>query len=149
MNKNKFTRPLLASLACVNEFCDLYGQKGHGNLCIRKVYGQARIRYLKCRCCQGEFSERKGTALWNVKIEEAKAISISEHLAEGCSFKSTARLVRVDPETVRRLNRKIGEHSRQFHKERVLGVEVSSLQSDERWGCACNKQNLVCSTLSI
>lgn len=143
MDKNKFTRPPLASLACVNEFCDLYGQKDRGNLCIRKVYGQARIRYLKCRCCQGEFSERKGTALWNVKIDETKAISIAEHLAEGCSFKGTARLVRVDPETVRRMNRKIGQHSQQFHKERVWDVAVSSLQADERWGFACNKQNLV------
>lgn len=143
MDKNQFTRPPLASLACVNEFCDLYGQKDQGNLCIRKVYGQARIRYLKCRLCQQEFSERKGTALWNVKIDEAKAISIAEHLAEGCSFKGTARLVKVDPETVRRLNRKLGQHSRQFHDERVWDVAVSSLQADERWGFACNKQNLV------
>lgn len=143
MTKNKFTRPPISSLACVNEFCDRYGQKNQGNLCVRKVYGKACIRYLKCRCCQKEFSERKGTALWNVKIDEAKAISIAEHLAEGCTFKGTARLVRVDPETVRRLNRKIGEHAQQFHQERVWDVAVSSLQADERWGYACNKQNLV------
>ena len=119
MEEKKFTRPPLASLACVNEICDLYGQKGQDNLTVRKVYGQAGIRYLKCRCCQQEFSERTGTALWNVKIDEAKAISIAEHLAEGCAFKGTARLVKVDPETVRRLNRKLGQHSRQFHDERV------------------------------
>ncbi|UCG23131.1 MAG: IS1 family transposase [Chloroflexota bacterium] len=78
-----------------------------------------------------------------MKVAEAKAISIAEHLAEGCSFKSTARLVGVDPETVRRLNRKIGGHSRQYHEERVWDVMASSLQADERWGFACNKQNLV------
>jgi IS1 family transposase/transposase-like protein len=143
MNENEFTRPPLASLACVNEFCDLYGKKNEDNLTVRKVYGPARIRYLRCRCCQQEFSERMGTALWNVKIAEAKAVSIAKHLAEGCSFKSTARLVGVDPETVRRLNRKIGGHSRQFHNERVWHVVASSLQADERWGFACNKQNLV------
>jgi IS1 family transposase/transposase-like protein len=143
MNKKQFTRPPLASLACVNEFCDQYGKKDQGNLCIRKVYGKANIRYLRCGCCQKEFSERKGTALWNVKIDEGKAISIAEHLGEGCTFKGTARLVKVDPETVRRLNRKIGEHSRQFHEERVWDVAVSSLQADERWGFACNKGNLV------
>jgi len=143
MNEKQFTRPPLASLACVNEFCDLYGKKDRGNLTVRKVYGKAEIRYLKCCCCQQEFSERKGTALWNVKVEEAKAISIAKHLAEGCTFKGTSRLVQVDPETVRRMNRKIGRHSRQFHEEQVWDVVASSLQADERWGFACNKQNLV------
>ena len=28
MQKTKFNRPPLASLACVNEFCDLYGRSG-------------------------------------------------------------------------------------------------------------------------
>lgn len=143
MQKIKSPRPPLASLACVNEFCDLYGQNDQGNLIIRKTYGKTQIRYLKCRCCQQEFSERKGTALFNVKIEEEKAISIAEHLAEGCSFKSTARLVKVDPETVRRMNRKLGRHSRQFHDERVWDVAVSGLQADERWGFAGDKQNQV------
>ena len=41
MQKTKFNRPPLASLACVNEFCDLYGRKDQGNLIIRKVYGKA------------------------------------------------------------------------------------------------------------
>ncbi len=84
---------------------------------MRKIYGKAQIRYLKCRSCQEEFSERKGTALWNVKISEEKAFAIAEHLAEGCSFKSTACLVKVDPETVRRMNRRLGHHARHFHKE--------------------------------
>jgi IS1 family transposase/transposase-like protein len=127
----------------VNELCDLYGQQDQGNLSVRKVYGKSHIRYLKCRSCQEEFSERKGTALFNVKIDEEKAISIAEHLAEGCSFKGTARLVRVDPETVRRLNRRIGLHSKRFHQERVWDVVVGSLQADERWGYAINKANLV------
>jgi IS1 family transposase/transposase-like protein len=143
MQENKNTRPPLASLACVNELCDLYGQQNQDNLTIRKVYGKANLRYLRCRCCQEEFSERKGTALWNVKVPEEKAIAIAEHLAEGCSFKSTARLVKVDPETVRRMNRRLGRHSYQFHDERVWSVAVGSLQADERWGYAVNKQNPV------
>ncbi|MCA9955070.1 MAG: hypothetical protein H6657_32355 [Ardenticatenaceae bacterium] len=50
---------------------------------IRKVYGRDNIRYLRCRGCQQEFSERKNTALWNSKIPEAKAVSVAKHLAEG------------------------------------------------------------------
>jgi IS1 family transposase/transposase-like protein len=140
MNEKKNTRPPLESLACVNPDCDLYGQKDSDNLTIRKVYGRDQIRYLRCRACQDEFSERKNTALWNSKIPEAKAISVAEHLAEGCSLKGTARLVKVDPGTVRRLNGKVGRHGQQYHEQKVQDVAVTELQADERHGFAGNKQ---------
>jgi IS1 family transposase len=107
---------------------------------VRKIYGKDRIRYLRCRACSREFSERKGTALFNTKIEESEAVSIAEHLAEGVSTKGTSRLVRVSPEAVRRLRRKLGEHSRAFHEDRVQNVEASSVQMDERWGYAGTKK---------
>lgn len=133
------TRSPLDSLACVNERCELYGQAGQENLTVRKVYGKDRIRYLRCRACGSEFSERKNTALWNTKVRERKAVAVAEHLAEGCSLKGTARLVRVDASTVRRLNRRLGEHGQAFHDERVQGVEVNALQADERYGYAGDK----------
>ena len=141
MQKIKHPRPPLESLACVHPDCDLYGQKGGTHLTIRKVYGQDQIRYLRCRCCQQEFSERKNTALWNSKIAEAKAISVAEHLADGCGIKSTARLVKVDPSTVRRLNQKVGRHGQQYHGQEVQDVAVTELQADERYGFAGSKQH--------
>lgn len=140
MKKENITRPPLASLACVNPNCDQYGQKGGDNVTIRKVYGRDQIRYLRCRCCQEEFSERKNTALWNSKIPERKAVSVAEHLADGCGIKSTARLVKVDPSTVRRLNRKVGTHGQQYHEQEVKDVMVTELQADERHGFAGSKQ---------
>lgn len=140
MKEKNTTRPPLESLACVNPDCDLYGQKGGTNLTVRKVYSQDQIRYLRCRHCQQEFSERKNTALWNSKVPEAKAVSVAEHLADGCSIKSTARLVKVDPSTVRRLNRKVGRHGQQYHEQEVQDVAVTDLQADERHGFAGSKQ---------
>lgn len=139
MKEKNHTRPPLESLACVNLDCDLYGQKGCNNLIIRKVYGYDQIRYLRCRCCQQEFSERKNTALWNSKIPEEKAVSVAEHLADGCSIKSTARLVKVDSSTVRRLNKKTGRHGQQYHEQEVQDVSVTELQADERHGFAGSK----------
>ena len=107
---------------------------------MRKVYGKDRIRYLRCRRCGSEFSERKQTALWNTKVREAKAVAVGEHLAEGCSLKGTARLVKVDTSTVRRLNRRLGEHGQAYHDERVQNVAVEALQADERHGFAGDKQ---------
>ena len=140
MNEQTNPRSPLESLACINPECELYGQKGCNNLTIRKVYGQDHIRYLRCRTCQSEFSERKNTALWNSKIPESKAISVAEHLADGCSFKGTARLVKVDPGTVRRLNKKVGTHGQGYHEQQVHQVEVTELQADERYGFAGSKQ---------
>lgn len=133
------TRSPLDSLACVNKRCELYGQAGQQNLGVRKVYGKDQIRYLRCRICGTEFSERKNTALWNTKVREAKAISVGEHLAEGCSLKGTARLVKVDPSTVRRLNQRLGEHGEALHDERVQEVQPEALEADERHGYVSDK----------
>lgn len=136
-------RPPLASLACVHSACELYAQTGLDNLTIRKVYGRDRIRYLRCRACQNEFSERRGTVLWNCKIDERRAVAVAEHLGEGCSFKSTARLVRVDPGTVRRLCRRLGGHAQRFHDSRAQELEVDSLQADERHGFVAHRRQQV------
>ena len=141
MNTNSPTnpRPALETLACVNERCTLYGQTGQDNLTVRKTYGKDGIRYLRCRCCGAEFSERKNTALWNTKVAEEKAVAVAEHLAEGCSLKATTRLAKVHPSVVTRLNRKVGSHAQAFHDERVQDLEVMALEADERHGYAQDK----------
>lgn len=143
MCKKYPTRPPLESLSCVNPSCDLVGQSGQNNLIIRKIYGHDQIRYLRCRVCQKEFSERKGTALWNTKIREEKAISLGEHLSEGNSLKSTSRLVNVDPSTVRRVCRAIGDHAEAFHEEKAIDITADVLQADERWGFVAHKTSQV------
>ena len=137
------TRPPLETLAWVNQRCEWYGQTGQNNLTVRKTYGKDAIRYLRCQACGSAFSERKNTALWNTKNGEAKAITVGEHLAEGWSLKGTARLVRVDPSTVRRLNQRIGEHGGTFHQERVQALKVEMLEADERHGFASEKRQPV------
>lgn len=89
-HETTLTRPPLETLACIKRQCELYGQKGRGNLKVGKRYGTDEIRYLGCGCCGREFSERKGTALWNTTGSEARAVVVGEHWAEGCSLKGTA-----------------------------------------------------------
>jgi IS1 family transposase len=137
--KTTQTRPQLETLACVNEACEWYGEAGQDNLTIRKTYGKDGIRYLRCRCCGAEFSERKTTALWNTKVSEEKAVSVAEHLAEGCSLSATGRLAKVHPSVVTRLNRKVGRHAETFHDERVQDLKVIALEADERHGYAHDK----------
>jgi IS1 family transposase/transposase-like protein len=140
-NQNTLTqRPPLETLACVNSDCKLYGQPDQGNLIIRKHYGVDQLRYLRCTCCKKEFSERKGTGLWNTKVPEQKAIQVAEQLAEGTSQEATARLVKVDLSVVRRLYGCLGQHGRLLHQQKVQGLCPIALQADERHGYAVNKQ---------
>lgn len=62
-----------------------------------------------------------------------------EHLSEGNGIKGTGRLVRVDASTVRRLNRKGGQHGQRFHEENVQSLKVTDIQADERHGYAETK----------
>lgn len=137
--KNKLNRPQIETLACPYPNCQLYAKKGAENLTVRKVYGKDHIRYLRCSACSREFSERKGTALFNTKIEESKAISVAEHLAEGVSTKGTSRLVGVSAEAIRRLRTNIGEHARDLHDEYVQDIEATAVQMDERYGYVGSK----------
>lgn len=134
------SRPPIESLACSNPLCELFGQVGRGNLAVRRVYGADQIRFLRCRACQTEFSERKGTPLWNCKIAEARVIAIGEHLGDGCGVRTTARLTRSHRDTVTRVLRRLGNHSQVWHAERVLDVVVDSLQADERHGFVRDKR---------
>ncbi len=77
-------RPDLVTLACVHADCQRYGRPGQVNLSIRKVYGKDGIRLLCCNGCHEEFSERRNTALFNIKVSEAKAEDIIDYLDEGC-----------------------------------------------------------------
>ena len=127
------TRPDLDTLACVNPECQLFRCPGKANLTVRKVYGPDRIRLLRCRTCGEEFSERRGSALFNTKLPEATAEDIISHLDEGCSVRATARLVQVAKETVARLLRATGRHAMRFHDQHVQGLTPRALEFDEQW----------------
>lgn len=126
-------RPDICTLACVNQECHMFDQPGKGNLVIRKVYGKDDIRFLRCRECCEEFSERRGTALFNTKISEERAEAVIMHLDEGCGVSATARLVKVSKDTVSRLLRTAGRHAKKLHDKHVQGIKPQALEFDEQW----------------
>jgi transposase-like protein len=126
-------RPDLDTFACVNPACQRFRHSGVGNLVIRKVYGPDHIRLLRCRTCGEEFSERRGTALFNTQMAEATATDVIHHLDEGWSVRATARLVKVSNDAVARLLRVAGRHAPRFHDQPVPGLTPKALEFDEQW----------------
>jgi transposase-like protein len=110
----------LSRFCCHNRKCIDLGKRGTGNLTVCGHYGkQQTIRLLYCRSCKARFSERKGTALFNCRLPADKALSVLEHISEGCGIRKTGRLVRVNRGSVGRLAKLAGDQSRLLHDELV------------------------------
>jgi len=129
---NPYQRPL-EELCCVNLSCPDKGVQGRGNLSVRTGKGGGRWRVLRCRTCKAEFSERKGTALWDTKMPPEKIEAIAKHLKEGCGIRKTGRLVGVSKDSVTRMALRLGQHAQAQHHERVRGLKVTEAQADEKW----------------
>ena len=110
----------LARFCCQMPDCPRFGQRNAGNLSVCARYGKTNhIRLLYCNACKYRFSERKGTPLFHSHLPEAKARSVLQHLSEGCGVRQTGRLVEVHRDSVVRLAKMVGQHSRDAHDELV------------------------------
>src|SRR3954462_9673159 len=110
----------LARFCCLNSRCPDFGRRGAGNLTVTGRLGKSRhYPRLYCRSCRARFSERKGTPLYRAHLPEGKVTSILEHVTEGCGVRKTARLVKVQPDTVSRYIRAAGAQPRAAHDELV------------------------------
>ncbi len=105
---------------CQNSDCPAYGLRNQSNLRYEGYSGHKKqIRMIRCKTCLARFSERKGTVLEHSRLPLDKAISVLDHLREGCGTRSTGRLVKVNKNTVTRLARKAGQHAEASHGEHV------------------------------
>jgi LacI family transcriptional regulator len=110
----------LSRFCCHNSECSDVGKRGADNLTVCGHYGKREtIRLLHCRSCRARFSERKGTALFNCRLPQDKALSVLEHIAEGCGVRKTGRLVKVNRGSVGRLAKLAGDQSKSLHDELV------------------------------
>lgn len=109
----------LSHFCCQNSQCPDYGRRGAGNLTVRDYYGKQQRRLLYCRTCKARFSERKGTALFGLHLDDAVAVQALEHIAEGCGVRATSRLVHIHRDTVMRLSRRAGAQAKALHDELV------------------------------
>ena len=110
----------LSKFCCQNKNCPDYGKRGANNLTVCGRFGKNDcIRLLYCRTCKQKFSERKGTSLFRMKLDQKKAVSLLEHISESCGVRKTGRMIGVNKNTVMRYSRLAGEHAKMLHDELV------------------------------
>src|SRR5215212_8407942 len=97
----------LTAFCCQNPACADYGPRGRDTLRVGFRYGPGKQRrMLVGRTCQARFSERRGTALFAVRLPPERAVAVFDHPREGCGVRQTGRLLGVDKDTVGRYARK-------------------------------------------
>lgn len=134
------TTERVPDLACDNRRCAQYGVMGAGNVTLRRKYGVEGIRFLRCLTCKQEFSERRNTPLFNLKLPRKKVIDVVKHLAEGVPGRRTARLTGVGRETVNRIVKAVGKHAKEIHDQLVQSLDVVEAQMDEMWAFVGKKR---------
>ena len=132
-------RPL-RELCCVNPECSDKGELDSGNLSVRTGKGSGIWRILRCSTCGEEFSERRGTALFNVRIAPDRILAVAEHLKEGCGIRKTSRLTGVSKDGVTNIAVRLGLHAKALHDAKVRGIDVHEAQFDEKWSFVGKKQ---------
>lgn len=93
--------------------------------------GQQRYR---CPFCKKTFSEPRPRPFGEMILAEEKAMSVLQHLVEGCSIRSTSRITGVHPQTILNLLTVAGEKCERLMTERICGLRVKEVQCDELWG---------------
>lgn len=67
-------------------------------------------------------------------LAEEKAMSVLQHLVEGCSVRATSRITGVHPRTILNLLVLAGEKCDRLMTDRINGLGVKDVQCDELWG---------------
>ena len=108
----------LSNFCCQNKDCPDYLKINAGNLTVCGWFGKNKnIRLLYCRTCRYRFSERKGTPLFRLRLDDEKMATVFNHISEGCGVRKTSRLVGVHRDTVSRYISAAGNQAKELFQE--------------------------------
>ncbi len=127
-----FSQHPIEVFCCQNKDCKQFGLRNGGNLRFSGWSGVGKkIRMILCTTCGFRFSERRGTPLFESRLSEKVALSLLDHLREGCGTRTTSRLLAVSKDTVTRYAKLSGEHAQDVHNE-LVSFSPSNQRSSAR-----------------
>lgn len=124
---------VVKDIPCPNTECPEFGKLDGVNVYVRRAYARGEIRFLNCRVCRLQFSERQGTPLFDLRLPKEKIIAVVKHLAEGTGVRKTARLTAVSRDSVGRILKRVGKQAKAIHDHLVRNLKVPEVQMDEMW----------------
>ena len=105
------------------------------------TYGSNHVPLFQCPRCGLWYSGRRGTALWNAKIDEKDYCRMATALAEGTGIRTTARIFQVDKDTVSRCVHRAGMQCRRVDSLVMHHLHLEECQLDEMWSFVGKKEH--------
>jgi len=107
-----------------------------------KKFGKDRNgrQRFSCLICNKTFTEPYERPLGDMRLPMEKALSIIQHLVEGCSIRTTERITGVGKQAILALLELVGERCEKLMADRIKGLSVKEVQADEIWGFVGMKQ---------
>jgi len=101
-----------------------------------KRFGKDRhgLQRFRCRTCKKTFLEPHKRPLDEMRLPIEKAVSIIQHLVEGCSIRTTERITGVEKRTILSLLTLVGPRCEKLMEDRIKGLKVKEVACDEIWG---------------
>ena len=119
---------------CPYEDCYNHGKVGTDNQIIGAGhYGNRQTQLLKCKVCGRTFSARRGTPLFGLKTDEDTFYGVIACLAEGNGIRATARIKKVDKDTVTSWLDKASRHAEAVSRYLMVNLHFGTVQLDEFW----------------
>lgn len=101
-----------------------------------KKFGKDRrgLQRFRCPKCKKTFLEPHKRPLGDMRLPLEKAVSVIQHLIEGCSIRSVERLTGVEKRTILSLLALVGQRCEKLMEERIYGLKIKECACDEIWG---------------
>jgi transposase-like protein len=126
---------------CPREDCSNYGKVGPDNqITGGGTYGKHHRQLLKCKVCGRRFSVRRGTPLFDLKADEETFYDVIACLAEGNGIRATARIKKVDKDTVAAWLGKASQHVEAVSRYLMVNLHFEAVQLDEFWSFVQKKK---------
>ena len=88
----------------------------------------------RCLTCSKRFADRPERPLGEMRLPLDRAVLVLHMLTEGSAVRTVERITGTEKKTILRLLVQVGEGCERMLAERVKGVPVQDVQSDEIWG---------------
>jgi transposase-like protein/IS1 family transposase len=101
-----------------------------------RKFGRDRngLQRFRCPACKKTFLEPHQRPLGDMRLPLEKAISVIQHLVEGCSIRSTERITGVEKRTILSLLALVGQRCEKLMEEKIKSLKVKDVSCDEIWG---------------
>ncbi|MGH7962977.1 MAG: IS1/IS1595 family N-terminal zinc-binding domain-containing protein [Candidatus Binatia bacterium] len=107
-----------------------------------KKFGKDRngLQRYRCLSCGKTVLEPHERPLGEMRLPVEKALSVLQHLVEGCSVRTTERITGVEKRTILSLLAVVGHRCEKLRLERIKNLVVKDVQCDEIWGYVGKKE---------